>query len=67
MILRGFKWQEKRRPKSKQQMFESLQVEREEDEFEQAEKEAAQQPGSQHAAIPTIPVIKPKQQPKKHP
>jgi lipopolysaccharide export system protein LptA len=67
MILRGFKWLEKRRPKSKQAMFESLHSENEEESFEEAEKAAQQAPGSQHAALPTIQIIKPKQQPKKHP
>jgi lipopolysaccharide export system protein LptA len=67
MILRGFKWLEKRRPKSKQEMFESLHGENEEENFEAAEKAAEQAPGSQRAALPTIPIIKPKQQPKKHP
>jgi lipopolysaccharide export system protein LptA len=67
MILRGFKWWEKRRPKSKQEMFESLHGENEEESFEEAEKAAEQAPGSQRAALPTIPIIKPKQQPKKHP
>jgi len=67
MVLRGFKWLEKRRPKSKQEMFESLHGENEEESFEEAEKAAEQAPGSQHAALPTIPIIKPKQQPKRHP
>jgi lipopolysaccharide export system protein LptA len=67
MILRGFKWLEKRRPKSKAEMFESLHNENEEQSFEEAEKEAAQQPGSQRAALPSIPVVKPKQQAKRHP
>jgi hypothetical protein len=67
MVLRGFKWLEKRRPKSKQEMFESLHNPTEEQSYEEAEKEAAEQPGSQRAAIPTIPIIKPKQQPKRHP
>jgi lipopolysaccharide export system protein LptA len=67
MILRGFKWWEKRRPKSKKEMFESLHSENEEESFEAAEQAAEQAPGSQHAALPTIPIIKPKQQPKKHP
>jgi lipopolysaccharide export system protein LptA len=67
MILRGFKWQEKRRPKSKQEMFESLHGENEDENFEEAEKAAEQAPGSQHAALPTIQIIKPKQQAKKHP
>jgi hypothetical protein len=67
MILRGFKWLEKRRPKSKQEMFESLHGENEDENFEAAEKAAEQAPGSQRAALPTIPIIKPKQQPKKHP
>ncbi|HET6252424.1 MAG TPA: OstA-like protein [Puia sp.] len=67
MILRGFKWWEKRRPKSKKEMFESLHSPTEEESFEEAEKAAGQAPGSQHAALPTIPIIKPKQQPKRHP
>ncbi len=67
MILRGFKWWEKRRPKSKEEMFESLHSENEEQSFEEAEKAAEQAPGSQRAALPTIPIIKPKQQPKRHP
>ncbi|HEV3411862.1 MAG TPA: OstA-like protein [Puia sp.] len=67
MILRGFKWLEKRRPKSKQAMFESLHNENEEESFEAAEQAAEQAPGSQRAALPTIPIIKPKQQPKRHP
>jgi lipopolysaccharide export system protein LptA len=67
MILRGFKWLEKRRPKSKQEMFESLHGENEEENFEEAEKAAQQAPGSQRAPLPTIPIVKPKQQPKKHP
>jgi hypothetical protein len=67
MVLRGFKWQEKRRPKSKEEMFESLHGENEEESFEKAEKEAETAPGSQRAAIPTLQVIKPKQQPKRHP
>jgi lipopolysaccharide export system protein LptA len=67
MVLRGFRWQEKRRPKSKKEMFEGLQVDREEEEFEEAEKAAAQQLPAQHAPIPSIPIIKPKQQPKKRP
>lgn len=68
MILRGFKWQEKRRPKSKKELFESIQVEREEDEFEAAQKAAAEHPVStQPAALPVIPIVKQKQQAKKHP
>ena len=67
MILRGFKWWEKRRPKSKAEMFESLHTENEQQSFEEAEKAAEQAPGSQKAALPSIPVIKPKQQPKRHP
>jgi hypothetical protein len=67
MVLRGFKWWEKRRPKSKKEMFESLHSENEEESFEAAEQAAEQAPGSQHAALPTIPIIKPKQQAKKHP
>jgi hypothetical protein len=67
MILRGFKWLEKRRPKSKEEMFGSLHAENEEESFDKAEKEAQTAPGSQRAPLPTIPIIKPKQQPKKHP
>jgi lipopolysaccharide export system protein LptA len=67
MILRGFKWLEKRRPKSKAAMFASLHTENEEENFEEAEKAAGQAPGSQRAPLPTIPIIKPKQLPKKHP
>jgi lipopolysaccharide export system protein LptA len=67
MVLRGFKWLEKRRPKSKQEMFESLHGENEEESFEAAEKAAETAPGSQRAPLPTLQVIKPKQQPKKHP
>ena len=67
MVLRGFKWLEKRRPKSKQELFDSLHNPTDEESFEEAEKQAAQAPGSQRAAIPTIPIIKPKQQPKRHP
>jgi hypothetical protein len=48
-------------------MFESLHAENEEESFEEAEKAAETAPGSQQAALPTIPIIKPKQQPKKHP
>ena len=66
-ILRGFKWQERRRPKSKAEMFESLHTENEDQSFEEAEKAAGEAPGSQHAALPSIPIIKPKQQPKRHP
>jgi lipopolysaccharide export system protein LptA len=67
MVLRGFKWLEKRRPKSKQEMFESLHGENEDESFEKAEKEAQTAPGSQRAPLPTLQIIKPKQQPKKHP
>jgi lipopolysaccharide export system protein LptA len=67
MILRGFKWWEKRRPKSKEAMFASLHTENEEESFEDAEKAAQQAPGSQRAPLPTLQIIKPKQQPKKHP
>jgi lipopolysaccharide export system protein LptA len=67
MILRGFKWNEKRRPKSKQAMFASLHSENEEESFEAAEKAAELAPGSQRTPLPTLQIIKPKQQPKKHP
>jgi len=67
MVLRGFKWLERRRPKSKEEMFESLHAENEEKDFEEAEKSAELAPGSQRAALPAIPIIKPKQQPKRHP
>jgi lipopolysaccharide export system protein LptA len=68
MVLRGFRWQEKRRPKSKEELFEAIKHERDEDEFEAAEKEAAEHPtGIQPAPLPTIPIAKPKQQAKKHP
>lgn len=67
MVLRGFKWMEKRRPKSKEEMFNALQVEREEEEYEEAERQASQQAGAQPAAIPSLQIVKPKQQPKKHP
>jgi lipopolysaccharide export system protein LptA len=67
MVLRGFKWWEKRRPKSKKEMFESLHNPTDEESYEEAEKAAALQPGSQRAPIPSIPIIKPKQLPKKHP
>ena len=67
MIVRGFKWWEKRRPKSKEAMFASLHSENEEESFEAAEKAAEQAPGSQRTALPSLQIIKPKQQPKKHP
>jgi hypothetical protein len=67
MVLRGFKWLEKRRPKSKQEMFDSLHGENEDESFEAAEKAAQTAPGSQRAPLPTLQIIKPKQQPKKHP
>jgi len=67
MVLRGFKWQEKRRPQSKEEMFGSLHTENEDESFEKAEKEAQTAPGSQHAPLPTLQIIKPKQQAKKHP
>jgi lipopolysaccharide export system protein LptA len=67
MVLRGFKWQEKRRPQSKEEMFGSLHTENEDESFEKAEKEAQTAPGSQRAPLPTLQIIKPKQQAKKHP
>ncbi len=67
MVLRGFKWQEKRRPKSKAEMFENLHSENEDESFEAAEKAAETAPGSQRAALPTLQVVKPKQQAKRHP
>jgi lipopolysaccharide export system protein LptA len=67
MVLRGFKWQEKRRPKSKAEMFENLHSENEDENFEAAEKAAETAPGSQRAALPTLQVVKPKQQAKRHP
>jgi hypothetical protein len=67
MVLRGFKWQEKRRPKSKEEMFENLHSENEDENFEAAEKAAETAPGSQRAALPTLQVVKPKQQAKRHP
>ena len=58
MILRGFKWQEARRPKSKQELFESIKHEREDDEdIEAAEQAALKQAGTQPAAVPTIPIV----------
>jgi hypothetical protein len=67
MVLRGFKWLEKRRPKSKQEMFDSLHGENEDESFDAAEKAAQTAPGSQRTPLPTLQIIKPKQQPKKHP
>ncbi|HLI92851.1 MAG TPA: OstA-like protein [Puia sp.] len=67
MVLRGFKWLERRRPKSREGIFTSLYTDTEEQSYEEAQKAAEQAPGSQRAPIPTIPIIKPKQQPKRHP
>jgi lipopolysaccharide export system protein LptA len=67
MVLRGFKWQEKRRPKSKQELFESIKNPNADQEFEEAEKEAIQAAPSQKAPIPSIPIVKPKPTAKKHP
>lgn len=67
MVLRGFKWQEKRRPKSKQELFESIKNPNADQEFEEAEREAILATPSQKTAIPTIPIVKPKPVAKKHP
>ena len=57
MILRGFKWLEEKRPKSKEELFEAIKHEREDDDIEAAERAAIKQAGSQPAAIPTVPII----------
>jgi len=67
MVLRGFKWQEKRRPKSKQELFESIKNPNADQEFEAAEREAIEKAPTQKAAIPSIPIVKPPPTPKKHP
>lgn len=67
MVLRGFKWQEKRRPKSKQELFESIKNPNADQEFEEAEREAIQAAPTQRAPIPSIPIVKPPPTPKKHP
>jgi hypothetical protein len=67
MVLRGFKWQEKRRPKSKQELFESIKNPNADQEFEAAEREAIERAPTQTAPIPSIPIVKPPPTPKKHP
>ncbi len=67
MLLRGFKWQEERRPKSKQELFEAIKKKTDEEDLEAAEKAAAQPDKSQPQALPTIPIVKPPPRPKKHP
>jgi hypothetical protein len=67
MVLRGFKWQEKEAPSPKQEMFESLHGENEDQKVSKQQKKPAEKaPGSQRRLSRPLPIIKPKP-PKKHP